>query len=396
MSVLAIRGGTPLRTAPFPGWTMITPADKEGLETVFNQADWGPDGPQNHAFQQRFAQYCGVKHCLTVANGTVSLELILRALGIGRGDEVIVPPYTFIATISSIIYAGATPVFADIEPDTFQLSAASAEKAITSRTRAIMPAYIGGRPADLDAFEALCSKYGLYLIGDAAQAVGSGFNGRDVGTYGIATSISCQNTKNLTCGEGGIILTNNDKLYEKLQQILFDRQHSYLTMDYGMSEFQASILNTQLDALAGQIDRRMDSCNHLDRRFDELPILFTLKKDPRITRNSHHLYLLGLHEEMLQGVSRSTFLKAVRAEGAPITPGYIPAYDFPCLAGDYVRKCVGTDMNLKPDTPVAERIGRHDGCWIYHSTLLGTRQDMDDIADAVIKVWEHLDELKEV
>ena len=395
MSVLAIRGGTPLRTDPFPGWTMITPADKEGLETVFHQSDWGCDGPQNRHFQERFAKYCGVKHCITVANGTVSLELILRALGIGRGDEVIVPPYTFIATISSIIYAGATPVFADIDPDTFQLSAACAEKAITSRTRAIMPAYIGGRPADLDAFEALCGKYGLHLIGDAAQAVCSGFNGRDVATYGTATSISCQNTKNLTCGEGGIILTDNDALAENLHRMLSGNQN-YLAMAGGMSEFQASILNTQLDPLAGQIDRRMDSCAHLDRRFAELPFLFTLKEDPRITRNSYHLYLLGLHEEMLKGISRRTFLRAVQAEGAPITPGYIPAYDFPCLSGDYVRKCIGRDMDLKPDTPVAERIGRHDGCWIYHSTLLGSRKDMDDIADAVIKVWEHLDELREV
>ena len=395
MSVLAIRGGTPLRTEPFPGWTMITPADKKGLETVFHQNDWGHGGPQNRAFQERFAKYCGVKHCITVANGTVSLELILRALGIVRGDEVIVPPYTFIATISSIIYAGATPVFADIEPDTFQLSAEAAEKAITPRTRAIMPAYIGGRPADLDAFEALCKKYDLHLIGDAAQAVCSGFNGRDVATYGTATSISCQNTKNLTCGEGGIILTDNDGLAENLQRMLFDKQ-SYLAMAAGMSEFQASILNTQLDSLADQIDRRMDSCAHLDSRFGELPFLYTLRQDPRITRNSYHLYLLGLHEEMLEGISRKTFLKAVEAEGAPIAAGYIPAYNFPCLAGDYVRKCIGRDLDLKPNTPVAERIGYHDGCWIYHSTMLGTRKDMDDIADAVIKVWENLDELREV
>lgn len=399
MTTLAMNGGQPLRKKPFPGWTITSAADKQGLQEAYHNDDWGTDGSKNQEFREKFAAYSGVKHCLTVANGTVSIELILRGLGIGHGDEVIVPPYTFIASISSLIYAGVTPVFADIEPDTFQMSAASAEKMITPRTKAIMPVYVGGRPADLDAFEALCKKHNLYLIGDAAQAVGSEFNGKGIGNYGIAASISCQNSKNLTCGEGGIILTNHDDLYERICQILHGGRnekgdYSYLGLNNGMSEFQASILSSQLLALPEQIDRRMENAAYLDQCFEKLPFIFPMKQDSRITRNSYHLYLLGLREDMLQGVSRNTFLSAVQAEGIPLSAGYVPVYEFPCLNDDYAIKCMGSKINLTPETPCADRIGHHEGCWIPHQTLLAERSDMDDIVNAVIKVYENLDQLK--
>ncbi len=399
MAKLAIKGGTPLREKPFPGWTVATQADCDGLKQVYQSDVWGIDGPKNKEFAKAFAEFSGVKHCIPVANGTVSIELILRGLGIGRGDEVIVPPYTFIASISSLIYAGVTPVFADIEPDTYQMSAASAEKCITSRTKAIMPVYVGGCPADIDAFEALCQKHNLYLIGDGAQAVGSEYKGKGIGNYGIATSISCQNSKNLTCGEGGIIITNDDALFERITAILHGGKDatgktSYVGLQNGMSEFQASILLTQLKALPEQIEKRMENAAYLDEQFAKLPYTYPMKADERVTKNSYHLYLLGLKEEMLQGVSRGDFLAAVYAEGAPITPGYVPAYVFPCLDGEYTKKCIGGAINLTPDTPNAERIGYHEGCWMYHATLLAEKEDMDDIVNAVIKVYENLDELK--
>ena len=399
MANLAIKGGTPLREKGFPGWTQITPADIQGLQSVYDSNTWGINGPKNKEFREKFATYSGAKHCLTVANGTVSIELILRGLGIGRGDEVIVPPYTFIASISSLIYAGVTPVFADIDPETYQMSASSAEQCITPRTKAIMPVYVGGCPADLEAFKALCEKHNLYLIGDAAQAVGSEYNGRGITEYSIAASISCQNSKNLTCGEGGIILTNNTPLYERINQMInggVDEQGEYsaLGLANGMSEFQASILLTQLEALPDQITKRMENAAYLDKRFGELDFVYPMKQDSMVTRNSYHLYLLGIKEEMLQGVSRATFLEAVQAEGAPITPGYVPVYSFPCLNGDYTKKCVGGEINLTPNCPNAEKIGYHEGAWMYHATLLAEKEDMDDIVNAVIKVYQNLDELK--
>ena len=399
MAILACNGGTPLRSKPFPKWTMTTALDEQELRQTYNSDHWGMDGEKNRSFQEKFAAYAGVKHCLTVANGTVTIELILRALGIGRGDEVIVPPYTFIASISSLIYAGVKPVFADIEPDTFQMSVADAEKRITPRTRAIMPVYVGGRPADLDGFEALCKKYGLYLIGDAAQAVGAVYNGRGVGAYGIATSISCQNTKNLTSGEGGLILTNDDRLYDTLQQMLrggMDEAGNYSALGLfgGMSEFQASMLDSQFSVFPEQVQRRKENGAYLDSRLAELDFVEPLRQDPKITCNAYHLYMFRLLEDKLDGVDRATFLNAVNAEGVTVSGGYMPVYTFPCLKGSFVEQCIGSPVDCDPGTPVAEQISRHEGCWLLQEMLLGTREDMDDIVNALIKVYRNLDELR--
>ena len=399
MAQLAIKGGTPYRTKDFPGWTMPTVADEQALAQVYDSDVWGIDGPKNKEFQKKFASYSQAKHCLTVANGTVSIELILRGLGIGRGDEVIVPPYTFIASVSSLIYTGVTPVFADIDKETFQMSVEAAAKCITPRTKAIMPVYVGGRPADMDGFAALCKQHGLYLIGDAAQAVGATFHDLGISRYAVATSISCQNSKNLTCGEGGIILTDDDDLYERIRCMLHggkDEHGNYTTLGLcdGMSEFQASLLLTQLEHLPEQIEKRMRNAAYLDACFSQLPYVYPMKQDERITSNSYHLYLLGIREEKLQGVSRNDFLAAVQAEGVPLVAGYVPVYSFACLQSEYTRKCIGGTINLTPCTPNAEQVGYHEGAWLYHAVLLGEQEDMDDIVGAVKKVYEHLDELK--
>lgn len=396
---LRIKGGAPIREKGFPAWPVGGPDDLNNLLGVYDSGEWGLDGEQHRRFKADFARYSKVRHCIPVANGTVSIELILRGLGIGRGDEVIVTPYTFIASISALIYVGATPVFADIDRETYNLSPESAEKAITPRTKAIMPVYVGGRPAELDAFTALCDRYGLFLIGDGAQAVGSEYAGKAIGQYGIATSISCQNSKNLTCGEGGIILTDNDELHDRIEQILRlgksdDGSYGTVGLNDGMSEWQAAILNTQLPGLTEQITRRMENAAYLDNALSQLPFVSTLKRDARITRNSYHLYLLSLHEDRLNGISRQTFLDALNAEGIPIAPGYAPVYDFPCLSNSYTQKCIGGAINTTPDTPVADYLAKHEGCWFYHAVLLGDRRDMEDIVDGFVKVYENMDELR--
>ena len=399
MAKLAINGGTPVRNKPYHGWTVYTEQDKKGLEETYFKDNWAPDGENNRRFREKFAAFAGVKHCLTVANGTVSIELILRALGLGRGDEVIVPPYTFIASISALIYAGVKPVFADVDEETFQLSPEAAEKVITPRTRAIMPVYIGGRPADLDAFTALCEKYGLYLIGDAAQAVGAEYKGKGIGNYGIATSISCQNSKNLTCGEGGLVLTNDDALYEKMISILNcgrDASGSYgsLGLLNGMSEFQASMLCTQFEAFPAQIARRQANGERLDKLLADIDIVLPAPQDPKITRNAFHLYLIRMNQEKLRGISREKFLAALRAEGIGCVPGYLPVYTFPCLQGDYSRKCIGSDINVNPDTPATDRICYETGFWFLQNMMLSEPEAMEEIAAALRKISENLDELR--
>ncbi|MBQ9545224.1 MAG: DegT/DnrJ/EryC1/StrS family aminotransferase [Clostridia bacterium] len=400
MPVLAKCGGTPLRSKKPLGWTVASERDREGLREVYDGSFWAPGGEKEKEFCEEFAAFSDVKHCFTVANGTVSIQLILRALGIGYGDEVIVPPYTFIASVSSLIYAGVTPVFADIDPETFQLSPAAAERAITPRTKAIMPVYVGGRPADLDAFVKLCEKYGLVLIGDAAQAVGAKYCGRGVAHYAKATSISCQNSKNLTCGEGGLILSDDDAFAESLSTILNggvgkDGKTGAIGCDFGISAFQASVLSSQLEALPAQIEKRSGNAAYLDRRLGELDFVYTLANDPKITVNAYHLYMFGLKEEKLGGISLERFVSAVRAEGAPVSTGYKPVCTFPCVGSAYAEKCVGGKIYTHPFIPAAERVSAHEACWIYQSWLLGSKEDMDDIVNALVKVYENRKELIE-
>lgn len=250
------------------------------------------------------------------------------------------------------------------------------------------------------AFEEICRKHNLYLIGDAAQAIGTEYDGKGIANYGVVSSVSCQNSKNLSCGEGGLVLTNDGAVYERMMQMLNNGKdknggHVYLGLDNGMSDFQASILTTQFLALPGQITKRMENAAYLDQKLAGLDFLYTLKSDPLITRNSYHIYMFGLHEDKLQGVSRGAFLDAAAAEGLEtICGGYTPAYTFPCMSDVYTRRCIGTTVNVTPDTPVAEIVSYHEGCWILHANLLGDREDMDDIIRILVKVYENIDELK--
>ena len=404
MGILAVTGGPKTYDAEINmSWPVSNQHDLNGLLTVLDQKVQGKNGPIARRFEERFAAYNDVKHCILCANGTVSLELILRGLEIGRGDEVIISPYTFIATVSSIVYAGATPVFADIEPGTCNLSADSVREKMTPRTKAIIPVYIGGRPADLDALTDLAKETGCHLIGDAAQAAGSQWRGRGVGAYGIAVSFSCQNTKNLTSGEGGIITTNDDNLAKSIRAMLnggmgTDGKYRFVGVNHNISEWQASILDTQLDSLDAQIARRMESAAYLDSLLADIPCVSPPDPDERITKNSYHIYVFRLHENQLDGVSRKDFIRAMAAEMGDyqfIDSGYMPLYTFPCLSNQYVENIIGGKINLNPGTDTSELLSRHETLWLGHRTLLNDRRVMEGIADAMIKIYKHLDELKE-
>ncbi|MCL1796175.1 MAG: DegT/DnrJ/EryC1/StrS family aminotransferase [Clostridia bacterium] len=400
MGVLAITGGPKtMEGSTKASWPVSDRRELESLYTVLSQAVHGKNGPAAARFEYKFAARSGAAHCILCANGTVSIELILRGLNIGRGDEVIIPPYTFIATVSSIIFAGATPVFADIEPDTCALSAASARDKITPRTRAVMPVYIGGRPADLDAFAVLAEEAGIHLIGDAAQAAGSEWRGRGVGSIGAAAAFSCQNSKNLTCGEGGIITTNDGALAENIRTILgggknANGMYSHIGVNHNLSEWQAAILDAQLDRLDGQIAKRMENAAYLDGLLESIPCVSPLAADKRVTRNTYHLYIFRIHEDRLDGISRDCFLRALQAEGVEAAAGYAPLHAFPCLTDSYVEDAIGGGIHIAPDTPVADRLSYHEAAWLNQSVLLGGRHIIEGVADAIHKVYTHLDELR--
>ncbi len=211
MSTLAINGGTPVRTEPFPVWPIWGDEEINALTQVVKSGKWGSlSGEKTGEFEHMFAQYQDAKHGILTNSGTTALRLALTAADIGRGDEVLVPAYTFIASASSIIDAGAIPIFVDIDPNTYNIDVAKAEERITDKTRGIMPVHFAGRPADLDAVLALAEKHNLIVIEDAAQAWGSEWKGKRVGAIGAAGCFSFQSSKNINAGEGGIILTNDD------------------------------------------------------------------------------------------------------------------------------------------------------------------------------------------
>lgn len=395
MAKLALLGGTQIRTRRNSvAWPICDKADLDRIKDIYEMKTW-IDGEQTQKFADRFAKYCNVKYCIPVANGTVSLELIMRALGIGRGDEVIMPPYTFIASISAVMYVGAKPVFADIDRGSYNISPESVLSKITDKTKAILAVHIGGRPVDMDKLEKIAKDKGIYLINDSAQAVGSTFKGVSVGKYGVAASISCQNSKNLTCGEGGIITTDSDELNEKIMLILNggkkNNQYISLGQNSYMTEFQAGILDSQMDRLDEQVSKRMKNAATLDKLLSETSIAMPLDYDERITRNSYHLFVMRFKTDVLEyaGIDKDIIIRALTAEGVPISSGYLPLYSMRSIRES------GFDIDTSP-LPECEIASYKEGAWLPQTFLLNDVIDMEETAAAFEKVYDNIDELRRV
>ncbi len=400
MAKLAINGGKALRTAPYPLWPRYDDAEKKAVLDVLESRQWGTLGPQTQGFEKDFAAYLGVSRVQTVSNGTVSLEVILRALGIGAGDEVIIPPYTFIATATAVLMAGATPVFADIDPASNNMDPVKAEAVITPRTKAIIPVHIAGAPADLDAFLALAKKHSLALIEDAAQAHGSEWKGRKVGSFGTASSFSFQLSKNMSAGEGGAIATNDDELAEKVWSIHHIGRkkdglwygHYMLSGNYRMTDWQAAILRAQLGRLDGQIETREKNVAYLNEALTGLDGVEPFLRDSRATKITHHLYMFRYKSEAFGGVSKERFVQALAEEGIPASAGYTPIQKQPLFKTEEVQRITSGLDYSSVELPLADK-ACDETVWITQNALLGSEQDMNDIADAIAKVQKNAGEL---
>jgi len=210
-------GGKPVRTAAFPAWPIFDESEEQALLDVLHSKKWfRGEGQHVNQFEEAFKQLTGAKHCIATANGTSAVLASLGALDVGPGDEVIVPPYTFVATINAVLMHHALPVFVDTDLETFQIDAKKVEAAITDRTVAIMPVHVGGSPADLDTILDVGKRRKLPVVEDACQAHLAEWRGQKVGTYGISGCFSFQASKNLTSGEGGAVITNDDDFAERL------------------------------------------------------------------------------------------------------------------------------------------------------------------------------------
>ncbi len=403
MSDLALLGGTPTRSKPFPTWPQFGPEEEQALLGALRSGHWGrTTGRLNDEFGRRFAAYQQAAHAVTCVNGTVALELALRAAGVAAGDEVIVPAYTFIATASAVLHLGAVPVFVDIDPQTYNISAQAAAGAVSPQTRAVIPVHLAGAPADMDGITSLAGTQGIAIIEDAAQAHGAEWRGRRVGAIGDLGTFSFQSTKILTAGEGGAVVTNNAALADtvwSLQNV--GRipggewyEHHRLGWNLRMTEFQAAILIAQIDRLDDQIALRAENAAHLDALLCQVEGIEPLAAPPQVTRHARYLYVFKHRAEAFGGLPKSRFIEALVAEGIPAMAGYPPLHTMPAIRRAFEAR--GLSLRTVPEgdgLPHTERAWAHEGIWLPQYVLLGTHEDVADIQRAVAKIARHHREL---
>jgi dTDP-4-amino-4,6-dideoxygalactose transaminase len=407
----AVLGGKPVRTAPFPSWPMMDARDEEAVMGVLRSGRWYRGGGQKaDEFERLYAKMTGAKCCLATANGTSSLIISLVALDIGPGDEVIVPPFTFVATINAVLMVGALPVFVDTDLETFLIDAHKIEAAINERTKALLPVHIGGSAADLDAILAIGRKRNLPVIEDACQAHMGEWRGRKLGSLGTTGCFSFQVTKNLSSGEGGAILTNDEDLLEKCYAF-HNNSHGRKAAGRGfnywsrganlrMTEFQAALLMAQMARIEAQTRTRDANAQYLTSLLKQIPGIQPAAMYEGCTMNAHHLYMSRYRQEQFAGLPRANFLRALSREGVPCGRGYDPLNKEPFLTSTLQSRgyqaAFGKERlarwEKENNCPVNDTLCT-EAFWFTQPMLLGPRSDMDQIAEAIRKIQANAAEI---
>lgn len=396
----ALLGGVPVRTAAFPSWPVSDATEEQALLTVLRSGRWNRNDAVE-SFEKSYASLTGAGHCLAVANGTSALLTALAALDVGPGDEVIVPPYTFVATINVVLLRHALPVFVDSDPETFQIDASRIGAAITEKTRLLMPVHLGGNAADLDAILPLARARGIPVVEDACQSHLAEWRGRKVGSLGTAGAFSFQASKNLNSGEGGALVTNDGALAARAYAFHNNSSArrgsgavpSGVGANLRLTDFQAALLTSQMTRLEAQSARRDENAAYLTTKLSEIAGITPAKMYPGCTRNAYHLYMFRYDPAAFAGLPRDAFLRALRAEGVPASGGYSPLNRDPAVTGALQSKAYARiygreaiDVLLERNTcPQNDQLCR-EAVWLSQTVLLGGRRDMDDIVAAVRKV----------
>lgn len=366
-------------------------------------------------FEQSWAKLMGSKRCMTTVNGTNALIIALHQSQIHAGDEVIVTPYTFIATIQSILANGAIPIFVDVDPTTFQMAPSKIEAKITKRTKAIMPVHILGLPSDMIRIMEIAKKHQLIVIEDTCQAPLAEINHQKVGTFGKAACFSFQNSKNIAIGEGGAIVSDDDSF--------MDACYSYhnLGLPYGIStgsvtagsqmqanklrfsEYQAAIGLAQLTRLEAQTETRNQNAAYLTSLLKTIPGIHVLRLYPEVTRAAYHLYPFRYDSTEFKGLHRDQFLKALDAEGVPCMGGYTALNTQPFLkqtfeSVNFKKMYPSNELNyttyMQENQCPLNDILCNEAVWFTQNMLLGTKNDMDLIYQAIQRIHTHADEIK--
>jgi dTDP-4-amino-4,6-dideoxygalactose transaminase len=410
---LAITGGKALRKKPLPQWPIATKTEAAALKDALESTHWGGQpfpGKHAAAFAAKFAQFHTAKYGQCVNTGTVAIQAALKAIGIKPGDEVIVPAYTWEGTVGPVLLVNAVPVFVDVHPDTYCLDARLIEKAITPKTKAILPVHLGMRFADMDEILRIATKHNLKVVEDCAHAHGGMWRGKGAGSMGDLGAFSFQTSKLITSGEGGAVITNNLE-YMELVQSYINAGRASLTdkykkriigFNYRLGEFQAAVLGAQLKRLPKEGAVRHKNMKRLESRLQKTEGIGLLKPDPRITRLAPYGYVFKYFAEKVKDIPRAAFVAALQLEGIHCDGlFYEPVYksslfpvdptDFPALSWGREKPL---DLRNMYSCPEAEKAAYHEAVWFPHQHFLGTTKDVDDIAHAIHKVLENIEELR--
>lgn len=395
MEKLAIFGGTPVRSKKiFYGRQWVDEADIEAVSEVL-KSDYLTCGPQVTNMEKALCDYTGAKYAVAVSNGTAALHCACIAAGIGPGDEVITTPITFAASANCALYCGARPVFADINPETYNIDPKSIRKAITNRTKAVVAVDFTGQAVEYEAIREICDEYGLVFIEDAAHSIGTKYNGKQVGSLADMTTFSFHPVKTITGGEGGAILTNNDDYYQRLvlahahgithdEKLMEEAPHEgpwyyeEISMGYNfrITDIQAALIVSQMKKLDKFIARRKEIVKAYNDAFSGMSEIF-VQKEIHQSDTCRHLYIIQLCLDKLN-CTRREFFDALSAENVQCQIHYVPVYWFPYY------KHLGYEKGICPN---AERM--YEGIMSLPLFPKMSNQDVEDVIKAVKKVVEY-------
>ncbi len=412
MNELALLGGKPIRKDPYPPWPVYDQRDIDAVTRVVESGRWGGypyPGPETQAFLERFAEIQGGGYPVAMANGTVTMEVALRASDIGWGDEVIVPAYTFQATAAAPLAAGAIPIIVDIDPDSYTIDPRLIDAAITEKTRAIIPVHLGAQMADMDAIMKIAQKHDLIVIEDCAHAHGAKWNGKGAGTIGHYGSFSLQSSKTLSAGEGGVLICRTPKLAAGAVSVIDcgrshplggEEQGSDISMgaNYRMSELQSALANVCLERFPEQARQREQMLGYMEESLSEVPGVRLLKRDPRHTTRSFYRFIFAVDPEVF-GVEHGEICAALEAEGIPCWVGYEAMHNYtlfqPQLSKLPVPSAFPEYFDFeKMNFPQASRACEHEAVWLDEAVFRAGRQGVDDAVAALKKIQANAVELK--
>jgi dTDP-4-amino-4,6-dideoxygalactose transaminase len=412
-SELALKGGTPVRSSKWTRWPVWDPAAEKPMLELLRSGNWyRGDGNKVNEFEKAYAELIDAKKVVATASGSAALIASLQVMGVDAGDEVIVSPYTFIASYNVIFDKHALPVFADTDQETFTINPHKIEEKITDRTTALLPVHIFGLPADMNRINAVAKKHELAVIEDACQAWLAEYEGIKCGTLGDLGCFSFQNSKHIPSGEGGAVSSNNEVLMDRVKAYHDcgrPRGRSMLGMGSNpvrgsnrrLTEVQAGLLLSQMVRAEADADKRLENALYLDSRLKEIPGIIPYKLADGATRSSYHLYPFRYKKEFFDGLPRKKFMAALQAEGIPCYPGYgkqyhdglieeaISSRGYKRLFSEARLNRYREELHHLPDNDQLTE----EAVAIFQYVLLAEKSDMDDIVNAVRKIYENRKQL---